>query len=55
MRNFISGRQALNFLRTVKSSDGQSQANADIIFMTYSVQESQGLQLLEQIIDFCQK
>ena len=47
IRSFTSGQDALNFLRVVKSSDGQDQDAANLIFMTYSVEESQGLRLLE--------
>ena len=53
-RSFTTGRDALNFLKTIKSSDGQTSATADLIFMTFSVQESQGLKILEQVIDLCE-
>ena len=47
---FIEGADALTFLKTVKTTR-QEQACPDLIFMTYSVKESQGLLLLQEIID----
>ena len=55
VRSFTTGRDVLNFLKTIKLSDRQEvSATADLIFMTFSVQESQGLQLLDQVIDLCE-
>ena len=54
IKSFDTEKEALNFIKTVKSPDGQSQA-ANLIFMSYSMEVSDGLQLLEKIIEFYSK
>lgn len=49
---FEDGEETLQFLSSVRTKDGQ-QSVADLIFLTYSVAQADGLQLMEQIINFC--
>ena len=55
VKSFTSSKEALNFLQLIRSPDGVTLSTADLIFMTYNVKVSQGLQLLEQIIDFYER
>lgn len=52
VRYFEDGEETLNFLGRVRSKDGKWQV-ADLIFLTYSVAQADGLQLMEEIMDFC--
>lgn len=46
---------ALNFLEKIRSPDGNSMAEADLIFITYCLKASKGLQLLEDILNIYER
>ena len=49
---FNSDSEAMAFIRSIRASDGQTPATADLILMSYNLKVSKGLQLLEKILDY---